>query len=273
MKSKIFLFLSVLFLALSPFLSSHTYEGEHYEVFTELTKHFDKHTLSDLFSDSRFTIYERTAPAQRRYNQITVEFYKRPAFGLFTEAGFRAGRRFVDEYKDDLLMAVRRFNLPEEAIWDISGLAGIEYSWGRANPPHKVFNALISLYRDVPGRRRFALDNIEGLLIGLEDPFIKIDPFAPSSFLGGTGYCQMMPFWFKTVSQWRRKERLDINGDGIFDPYYMPDAIGFFAWRLSDMGYRRDRFNAIKRYNGSGQAARAFAEAVIEYSGIIREGS
>ncbi|NLB35025.1 MAG: hypothetical protein GX817_04300 [Elusimicrobia bacterium] len=248
------------------------YDGQHSEVFLELSEHFDPEILSDLFKDPRFEIYKRTAPAQKQYNKITVEFYKRPAFGLFTEAGYRAGRKFVEEYKDDLLMAIRRFSLPEEAIWDIAGLAGVEYSWGKMKPPHKIFNALISLYRDVPGRRKFALDNIEGLLRGMEDPFIRIDPYAPSSFLGGAGYCQMMPFWFTTVSDWRRKERLDIDDDGIFDPYHMPDAIGFFAWRLSAMHYRRDRFNAIKRYNGSGSAAKAFAEAIMEYSKIIQSG-
>ena len=256
----------------NPAVSYEPYEGEHYELLLALKEYIDSPKLDRLFSHPDFTIYERVASAQRSYNQITVEFYKRPQFGLFTDAGIRAGRRFVEDNYEALTRAADEFNIGYDAIWDISALAGIEYSWGRMRPRHRAFNALVSLYRDVPARRTFAINNIRGLLRAIEDPFIEIDPFAPSSFVGAVGYCQLMPFWFTTILDWRHRERLDGNNDGVFDPYDMDDAIQFFAWRLSDRNYTNNRFDAIKRYNGSGSAARAFAEAVIEFSGLIKSG-
>gem|GEM_PF-2788037 len=249
------------------------YDGEHRELYMSLRERVDSPLITEFFSDSRFRIYERTLERNTSYNKITVDFYKRPSFGLFTEEGKEKGRSFVQDKYSALTEAAQRFGLPKEAIWDISALAGMEYSWGRLKPTNMAFNSLASLYRDVPHRRDFATRNIEGLIEGINDPFIEIDPFAPSSFVGAVGYCQLMPFWFSYITDWSDKELLDISGSGSFDPYDMKDAIGFFAWRLKEQGYKENRFVAIRRYNGSGQAAEAFAEAIIDYADKIKTAS
>jgi len=245
------------------------YIGEYRELYLSMKEHIDSPLLAKLFNDPRFKIYERSHNRKKNYDKITVDFYKRPQFGFFTKAGVKAGREFAEKNIEALKKAIDMYKLPEKAVWDISALAGIEYSWGRLKTPYHAFNALVSLYRDVPTHKDFALKNIKGLIDGIDDPFIKIDPYAPSSFTGAVGCCQLMPFWLSKISEYRKKDRFDVNKDGVFDPFDMDDAIGFFAWRLKEQGYLKNRFNAIKRYNGSGAAATAFAQAIIEYVSLI----
>ncbi len=230
-----------------------------------LESKIETETLSRFFEDSRFEVYE-VAQRKSNYDQITTDFYRSPSFGLFTPWGEMQAKRFIRDYEFYLKKAVNRFNLPPDAIPVISALAGIEYSWGQLNPRHSVFNSLYSVYLQIPTHENFALRNIRGLIDGVENPLIKIDAYSPSSFMGAVGYCQLMPMWFTRITKDGLEEKLDLDGDGVFDPFSMPDAIAFFAWYLSENGFNRNPRTAVRLYNGSGPAAEAFADAVLEFA-------
>lgn len=234
-----------------------------------LAQKIDNRHLSYFFSSPEFEVYE-IGKRKSNYEEITVDFYKRPSFGLFTSWGEKRGREFIDEHNYYLNRAVEHFNLSTDAIEIISALAGIEYSWGAQEPPYRTFNSLYSVYLQLPTHKNFALRNIQGLIDGVENPGIKIDAFSPSSFMGAVGYCQLMPMWFTEIGERNLEEKLDLDNNGFFDPFTMPDAIAFFAWYLSENGFGRNQWNAVKLYNGKGPAADAFADAIIEFSEKIR---
>ncbi len=234
-----------------------------------LERKIESEALLLFFEDPRFKIY-KVAQRKSSYDQITADFYRSPSFGLFTPWGEMQARKFIRDYEYYLNKAVKRFNLPRDAVPVISALAGIEYSWGELNPSYSVFNSLYSVYAQIPTHENFALRNIRGLIDGFENPSIKIDAFSPSSFMGAVGYCQLMPMWFTRITRDGLEKKLDLDGDGVFDPFSMPDAIAFFAWYLSENGFRRNPRNAVRLYNGSGPAAEAFADVVMEFAEKIR---
>jgi membrane-bound lytic murein transglycosylase B len=123
----------------------------------------------------------------------------------------------------------------------------------------------------VPSKKSYAVKNIKGLLEGVRNPKIEIDPYVPSSFMGAVGYCQLMPFWFTAITAGGYEELLDLDDDGVFDPFNMPDAIAFFGWYMSDRNYNKDKKRAVAGYAGSGSTARAFAGAVIEFADSISD--
>ncbi|MGM0567819.1 MAG: lytic murein transglycosylase [Elusimicrobiota bacterium] len=269
-KLKINPLLLVLLLLITVSLSSRESTDYDHTVLTnehrqQLAMSIDDPLILSFFADSRFRVYE-VAQKKRNYNQITVDFYRSPSFGLFTPAGKAQARKFIDEHKSYLKKALERFNLSPDAAPVISTLAGIEYSWGNSNPKSRVFNSLYSVYKQIPAQKNFAIRNIKGLLRGINNPAIEIDAFTPSSFMGAVGYCQLMPFWFTDISERNIEAKLDLDGDGVFDPFSMPDAIAFFAWYLSESGFNSNKWRAVKSYNGQGPAAEAFADAVIEFA-------
>ncbi|MEA3506244.1 MAG: lytic murein transglycosylase [Elusimicrobiota bacterium] len=243
------------------------------EIYIELSRDLsDKQyapLLKELINDERFKIYELGAK-KKTYDAVPVDHFKGTKFGLLTPAGRRAGRKFLNEHRTSLARAAERFGLAPHSAETIAGLAGIEYSWGNLNPPYRLFNSLISVYHTVPAQQRFALRNIRGLLEGINNPAIEIDPWASSSFMGAVGYCQLMPFWFTVITERGYEEKLDLNGDGIFNPFSMPDAIAFFAWYISEGNYNRNPKSAVASYAGSGSTAKAFADAVLGFADSIR---
>ncbi len=235
------------------------------EIYDSLSKEVPGPLFKELFKDPLFQIYEIRQKSES-YQAVTVDYFKSPRFGLFTPAGKRAGTNFLEKYSEYLGRAVQRFELDQEAIPVISAMAGMEYSWGNLNPTHKIFNSLVSVYHNNPGRKAFVLQNINGLLQAMEHPDINIDPFAPSSFMGAAGYCQLMPFWFTTIIEHDKIHLLDLDNSGKFNPYSMPDAIAFFAWRLDEGGFNRDQRTAIRRYIGSGTTADSYVTAVLDFA-------
>ncbi len=240
------------------------------KIYRELSKDIKDPALKNIIKDERFKIYE-LQKKKKTYDTVPGNYFKNSKFGLLTPAGRKKGREFLTKNRAYLDQAAERFGLHPDSAEIITGLAGIEYSWGRLNPPYKLFNALVSVYHTVPSRKKYAVKNIKGLLAGIRNPKIEIDPYAPSSFMGAVGYCQLMPFWFTAITTGGYEKLLDLDDDGVFDPFKMPDTIAFFGWYMNNRNYNMHKKKAVGDYAGSGSTARAFAEAVIEFADSITD--
>ncbi|MGM0441506.1 MAG: lytic murein transglycosylase [Elusimicrobiota bacterium] len=244
--------------------------GEKKEIYNSLKNEIKSPLFKELLTHPHFQIYD-IRQKSKTYKKLEVNHFKSPQFGLFTPAGKKAATNFIENNKHHLTKAVQRFNLNREAIYVITAMAGMEYSWGNLNPPHKIFNSLISVYQNNSSPRSFVVSNVNGLLQAIEHPQIELDPFAPSSFMGAAGYCQLMPFWFTTIIQQDKVTSLDLDENGKFNPYTISDAIAFFAWRLKEGGFNQDKKTAIMRYIGSGTTASSYVTAVLDFAEEISD--
>ncbi|MFW6134418.1 MAG: lytic murein transglycosylase [Elusimicrobiota bacterium] len=238
---------------------------EKKELYQSLRKDIRNPVIKELLLDPRFKLYQ-TKRKKENYDKVDRNYFKSAKFGLLTDAGKARGEEFIRGNWIYLKEAMERFNLDEDVIPVISGLAGIEFSWGRTKTPYKAFNSLVSVYKYMPKYKNYALSNLRGLIKGIENPKIELDPYAPSSFMGAIGYCQLMPFWLTKISELNCEQELDIDSDGKFDIYNMADAIGFFAWYLEKGNFSINKRGAIRSYIGRGPTAEAYTDAILAFS-------
>jgi len=220
--------------------------------------------IDSLLSSPEFQVYDLKGKI-KSYRNLPLDYYLRKEVGFYTQKNIERCINFIEENKEYFNEVIQRFNLKEKAIFTITSILLLEYNLcdSTLKTGYKLFNSLVSVYK--AGYRSFASHEIYNLIKAIKDPDIKVDAFAPSSFMGAIGYPQLLPRWLPIVSKikWRgnkegfdqqlgssQKEVLvvDLNNNG-FNPFTVPDAIGFVAWYLKNNNFNEDPEKAIEHYN------------------------
>ncbi len=190
-----------------------------------VTEGFDRQYLNDLFADAEYkqTIIDAISrPAER------VLTWKEYQDIFLTESRLKKGLAFMQEYKEVLLAAQKKYGVPPEII---TSIIGVETMYGRLRGKYRVIDSLSTLAFDYPPRSKFFRKELKQFLyLVKEEGQDARDPLG--SYAGAMGYGQF-------ISSSYRSYAVDFDGDGIRDIWNNPtDAIGSVANYIARHGWR-----------------------------------
>ena len=134
----------------------------------------------------------------------------------------------MQEYKEVLLAAQKKYGVPPEII---TSIIGVETMYGRLRGKYRVIDSLSTLAFDYPPRSKFFRKELKQFLyLVKEEGQDARDPLG--SYAGAMGYGQF-------ISSSYRSYAVDFDGDGIRDIWNNPtDAIGSVANYIARHGWR-----------------------------------
>ena len=206
----------------------------------------DGYSISEYIGDPRFEIYEPR-------NGRAIDYSDTTEFWYLKNDSIEKCADFAHWQGMWLEKAEKEYGVPPEYI--VSELR-LETRLGHYLGEHPAINSLISKYLHRQGSsREFYYGEIKALLRDYK--YFASDIFElPGSSSGAIGIMQFTPYF-------RR-----FDGDGRFDPFTMPDAIGSAANYLSRNGFRGDPRKAVYRYNPNDPY---YAKAVTAHAEILKE--
>lgn len=200
----------------------------------------DGHDISQYLGDSRFEIYRfKGGGKATNYADTTQSWYMKAD-------SIEKCADFIDEYYYWLKKVEDEFGPSPEHI---TSQLQLETNRGQYTGERPVINSLISVYLHRPSRRNEFYKYMKDFFDLVDDTTDNIilpkDIFEiKGSWAGAHGVAQMMPSILKKYGKIS-----DFEGDSLFDPMNIPDAIGFVGRYLSDNGFERNKLGAIQRYN------------------------
>jgi len=203
---------------------------------TKLKK--DGYDISQYLDDSRFEIYKfKKGGKFINYADTTQSWYMKVD-------SIEKCADFVEEYYSWLKKAEDEFGPSPEYI---TSQLQLETNRGQYTGKCPLINSFISVYLNKPGRRREFykhLTDFLDLFANTNDSIVyPKDIFdVKGSWAGAYGIAQGMP---KIIKKYGK----DFDGDNLFDPMNIPDAIGFMARYLADHNFKKNHSDAIKKYN------------------------
>lgn len=186
---------------------------------------FDRQQLLDLFSDAQYQqdiIDAISRPAER------VLTWKEYQDIFLTESRLARGKQFMQEHREVLLAAEKKYGVPPEIV---TSIIGVETMYGRIRGRYRVIDSLSTLAFDYPPRSRFFKSELRHFLHLVKEE--GQDARIPvGSYAGAMGYGQF-------ISSSYRSYAVDFDGDGIRDIWNNPsDAIGSIANYFARHGWR-----------------------------------
>lgn len=150
----------------------------------------------------------------------------------FLSAGtIQRGKRFQQQYAEQLNRAEQQFGVPQAIIL---GILGVETGFGANKGNFKSRDALATLAFDGPRRNDYFADELAALLAWTHKEGFHADQIA-GSYAGAMGYPQFMP---SNIT----KFGVDYDGNGHIElRSSATDAIGSIANYLAQNGWQRDR--------------------------------
>ncbi len=187
------------------------------------------------FADPRVKIHEEIVTAMNKpAESLTYEQYKKL---LLTEKRIAGGVQFYNANKDLLAAVSQKYGVDALVL---TGLVGVESSYGENKGKYLVFNALNTIGERIPRRSAWAAREIAELLklsySRRKDPFALL-----GSYAGAFGLGQFMPSSYNAYA-------VDFDGDAYPDLFAWPDALA----SISNYLVKHDYFSAPGFAEGSG---------------------
>ena len=151
----------------------------------------------------------------------------------------------------------------------ILSFVGVETRYGLYASAYPVFNALHTIIHDIPGRAKWAEDEMVAWFM-----ICRVDGLGPldvkGSYAGAFGYGQFMPTSFKHYA-------VDMDGDGVREPFEWADVMASIAnyllkrgrYQISSLDFSENSPNwrAVYKYNPS----RNYVKAVLELRSELKQ--
>ena len=187
---------------------------------------FDRKYLERKFSSAKRldSILESIAkPAEKK---LTWKQY-RPIF--VTNKRSNKGKAFLEDNRDILIRAEKKYGVPIEVI---TAIIGVETYYGRHTGKHTIFDSLTTLGFDYPPRSKFFKSELKEFLLLSKEENIDVDKMT-GSYAGAMGMPQF-------ISSSYRRYAVDFDGDGKRDLWNsLPDVIGSVANYFSEHGWKK----------------------------------
>ncbi len=229
-----------------------TVEAARQELIQELSRRFPKEEVGAIFSDPRLALDESVIPPKK--HRAPVQYYR----SILTPASVREGRQYVERHAGALSRAQRQYGVAGEVI---AAILRVETNFGRNVGRRRILNSLYSLYVLVPGRKNFALRELQAFLSICRQK--NWDPYETvGSPMGAFGIPQFLPSSYVLYAK-------DADRDGTADVFSTVDAIHSTASYLHEFGWansRKSQFQAIYAYNHE----REYVKAVLAYAERLR---
>ena len=154
---------------------------------------------------------------------LPYEEYRRR---IITDARIAGGVRFRETRKTELAAVARAYGVDEVLM---TGLVGVESSYGTNRGKYTVFNSLYTIIRLVPKRSRWAAGELAEYLKYCHAD--RVDPQGIlGSYAGAFGYGQFIPSSFNRLA-------VDFDGDGVRRHDSWPDVLASIANYWVKNGY------------------------------------
>ncbi|MCF7807391.1 MAG: lytic murein transglycosylase [Candidatus Marinimicrobia bacterium] len=151
----------------------------------------------------------------------------------------------------------------------ILSFVGVETRYGRHSSSYPVFNSLHTIIHTMPRRAKWVEDEMVAWFM-----ICRVDGLNPlgvmGSYAGAFGYGQFMPTSFKHYA-------VDVDGDGVREPYEWADVFGSIAnyllkrgrYNTASMDFTENSRNwrAVYKYNPS----KNYVKAVLELRSELRQ--
>jgi len=204
---------------------------------TKLKK--EGYDISRYLEDSRFEVYTFKRGKQTNYADTTQSWYMR------TDSLEKCAD-FIEEQYFWLKKVEDEFGPSPEHI---TSQLQLETNRGQYTGERPLINSFISVYIDRPDRRnefyRYLTDFLDLFADTTDNIVFPKDIFdVEGSWAGAYGVAQMMPDVLKKYGK-----ILDFDGDSIFDPMNLYDAMGFMGMYLAAHGFGKSQSKATQLYN------------------------
>jgi hypothetical protein len=223
----------------------------------------DGYDISQYLNDSRFEIYKfKRGEKFTNYADTSKSWYMK-------HDSIEKCADFLEENYFWLKKAEEKYGPSPEHI---TSQLQLETNRGQYTGERPLINSFVSVYLDRPERRREFYRYITDFLDLFADTNDNIiypeDIFdVKGSWAGAYGIAQGMPGIIKKYGK-----KADGDGDGIFNPMNLPDAIDFMGLYLSDHGFKKNPSGAIQRYNwGHPFYGSSIGKHTVELSKIIEK--
>jgi membrane-bound lytic murein transglycosylase B len=200
----------------------------------------DGYDISQYTNDPRFQIYKfERGKKSTNYADPNQSWYTR-------KDSLEKCADFIEEQYHWLKMAEEKYGPSPEQI---TSQLELETNRGQYTGERPLINSFISVYLSRPDRRkefyRYIIDFLDLFSDTTDNIVLPREIFdIKGSWAGAYGIAQGMPGIIKKYGK-----NADGDGDGVFNPMNMPDAIDFLALYLSDHGFSKNQSGAIQKYN------------------------
>lgn len=198
------------------------------------------YNISQYINDPRFEVYKfERGKKFTNYSDTTQSWYMRVD-------SIEKCADFVEKYYSWLKRAEEEYGPSPEHI---TSQLQLETNRGQYTGERPLINSFISVYLNRPDRRnefyKYMTDFLDLFADTTDNIVFPKDIFdIKGSWAGAYGIAQGMPGIIKKYGR-----EADGDGDGLFNPMNMPDAIDFIGHYLADHGFRKNPSSAIQKYN------------------------
>lgn len=227
--AKIFLLLTILLMSLNSAVGDVNYsDREDVKLFAKEMAEKDGFTVEGLLTVFR----------QARYKQSIIDAISRPAEKVLTwreyqdifltDSRVREGYKFMQENKQALLDAHKKYGVPPVIV---TAIIGVETMYGRHRGNYRILDALTTLAFDYPPRSKFFREELRQFVLLVREENQSITELQ-GSYAGAMGYGQFIPSSYRHYA-------VDFDGDGTRDIWNNKiDAIGSVANYIAEHGWR-----------------------------------
>jgi len=189
-----------------------------------------QHDFDRAFLEARFARVKQLkkvlkSVAKPAEKELTWKRY-RPIF--VTDKRVKKGKKFIEQYRETLLRAEKKYGVPVEII---AAIIGVESYYGKHTGKYTVFDSLTTLGFDDPRRSAFFKSELKHFLLLSKEEGIDIDEMT-GSYAGAMGMPQF-------ISSSYRHYAVDFDGDGKRDLWNsIEDVIGSVANYFSEHNWQ-----------------------------------
>ncbi len=176
------------------------------------------------------------------------------------------GVKFYGQHKDLLHQVANKYGVDPYLILSF---VGVETQYGLYASSYPVFNSLHTIIHNIPRRAKWAEDEMVAWFM-----ICRVDGLGPhdvkGSYAGAFGYGQFMPTSFKSYA-------VDMDGDGVRDPFDWPDVMASIANYLlkrgryqinsTDFSENSTNWRAVYKYNPS----KNYVKVVLELRAELKQ--